>query len=192
MNVTREEAAKALQDIDKASDRVFQLKGYHHGAPFFIVWGFVWLIANSVSQFWPEYQKWVWPVGVGAGFLISMVIGIMQARRAKPGTRQSLMDRRIGSRIGMTSGVMMAFIATMILIAQPSSSQEGNAMVSIFFPFMYMAAGIWAGWRLFAIGLVTAIAIIVGYFWVRDYFDIWMGVFGGGSLIAGGIWLRTA
>ena len=102
------------------------------------------------------------------------------------------LDRRVGSRIGMTSGVMMAFIATMILIAQPSSADEGNAMVSIFFPFMYMAAGIWAGWRLFAIGLVTAIAIIVGYFWMREYFDIWMGVFGGGSLIAGGIWLRTA
>jgi len=192
MTVTREEAAQALADIDKASDRVYRLKGYHHGAPFFIVWGFVWLIANSVSQFWPDYQRWIWPASVGAGFLISIVIGIAQSRKAQPGTRQSVMDQRVGARMGMTSGVMMAFIATIILIAQPSSADEGNAMVSIFFPFMYMAAGIWAGWRLFAIGLVTAIAIIIGYFWMRDYFDIWMGVFGGGSLIAGGIWLRTA
>ncbi|OYX49829.1 MAG: hypothetical protein B7Y90_06105 [Alphaproteobacteria bacterium 32-64-14] len=192
MNVTREEAAQALADIDKASDRVFKLKGYHHGAPFFIVWGFVWLIANSVSQFRPEYQRWVWPAAVGAGFVISMVIGIAQSRKSPAGTQAAALDRRVGSRIGMTSGVMMAFIATMILIAQPSSADEGNAMVSIFFPFMYMAAGIWAGWRLFAIGLVTAIAIIVGFFWMREYFDIWMGVFGGGSLIAGGIWLRTA
>jgi hypothetical protein len=94
--------------------------------------------------------------------------------------------------MGMTAGVSMAFIISVILIAQPETSDQGNAMISIFFPFMYMAAGIWAGWRLFAIGLVTAAAILVGYFWVTDYFDLWMGVFGGGSLIAGGIWLRTA
>lgn len=192
MNVTRDEAAQALADIDRASERISNLKGYHHGAPFFIVWGFVWLIANSVSQFWPEHQKFVWPGSVAAGFVISLILGIAQSRRAKPGTPQSTKDRQIGARMGMTAGVMMAFIVAILLIAQPSNADEGNAMVSIFFPFMYMAAGIWAGWRLFAIGFVTAAAIIIGFFWVKDYFDIWMGVFGGGSLIAGGLWLRSA
>jgi hypothetical protein len=192
MNLTRDEAAQALSEIDKASNRIVQLQGYHHGAPFFIVWGFVWLIANSVSQFWPDYQRIVWPGAVAAGFIVSLVLGIAQSRRAKAGTRASEMERRIGSRIGMTSGIMMVFIVTILLIAQPSSAHEGNAMVSIFFPFMYMAAGIWAGWRLFVIGLVTAAAILIGYFYVKEYFDIWMGVFGGGSLIAGGLWLRSA
>ncbi len=192
MNVSREEAAQALKDIDRANDRIVKLKGYHHGAPFFIVWGIVWLVANSVSQFWPEYQKWVWPGSVAVGFLVSLVLGVMQSRRATPGTRASEQERRIGARIGMTSGVLMVFIVSVLLIAQPQTADAGNAMVSIFFPFMYMAAGIWAGWRLFVIGFITAAAILVGYFWMKDYFDIWMGVFGGGSLIAGGLWLRTA
>lgn len=192
MSVSREEAAQALKEIDQTSDRIVQLKGYHHGAPYFIVWGFVWLIANSVSQFWPEHQQTVWPICVGAGFLISVVLGFVQTRQAKPGTHRSEQERRFGARIGMTSGVMMAFIVAILLIAQPRTADAGNAMVSIFFPFMYMAAGIWTGWRVFAIGLITAVAILIGYFWVKDYFDVWMGVFGGGSLIAGGIWLRTA
>jgi hypothetical protein len=57
---------------------------------------------------------------------------------------------------------------------------------------MYMGSGIWAGWRLFAIGFVTAAGIMAGFIWIDDYYSLWMGLFGGGSLIAGGLWLRSA
>jgi hypothetical protein len=192
MNVTREEAAKALADVDRASDRIVQLKGYHHGAPYFIIWGLVWLAANLASYFLTEAAQFAWPVALGAGFVASIILGILQSRKWPKGERASTAERRFGTRMGMTSGIVMAFIVCIILIAQPQSSQEVNAMISIVFPFLYMAGGIWAGWRLFAIGLVTAVAIIVGYFWFAEHFELWMGVFGGGSLIAGGIWLRTA
>lgn len=190
MNVTREEAAQALTDISRASDRVIEVKGYHHGAPYFILWGLVWLAANSVSQFLPEYRGWAWGVGVLTGMTLSTVLGIMQSRRLK--SPSSRTDPRIGRRIGITSAIMFAFIFCIIYIAKPEGSRDVNAIISIFFPFMYMAGGVWAGWRLFAIGFVTALAIMAGYAWIGEYFDLWMGVFAGGSLIAGGVWLRTA
>jgi hypothetical protein len=55
-----------------------------------------------------------------------------------------------------------------------------------------MGSGIWAGRRLFAIGLVTAAGIMAGFIWIDEYYLLWMGLFGGGSLIAGGLWLRSA
>lgn len=191
MNVSREEAAQALSDISRASDRIQQVQGYKHGAPHFIIWGLVWLSVNSVTQFVEGSDKYAWPIALGIGFLASMATGILQSRQREKGTEAGELQRRIGSRIGMTAGVVMAFIVCLSLITTPESNREINAMISIFFPFMYMAAGIWAGWRLFAIGLVTAAAIMVGFFMAGDYFAIWMGVFGGGSLIAGGLWLRT-
>jgi hypothetical protein len=191
MNVTRDEAAQALDDISKASDRVVRLKGYHHGAPHFIVWGVVWLFANTITQFWPEYARYAWPAGILTGAVTSIAIAFFQTRHVKPGAASSI-DKRTGQRIGMTSGIMFLFIFCLINIAQPDSNRETNAMISILFPFLYMCAGIWAGWRLFAIGLVTAVAIMFGFFYVKDWFDLWMGIFAGGSLIAGGIWLRTA
>jgi hypothetical protein len=191
MNVTRDEAAQALDDISKASDRVVTLKGYHHGAPHFVIWGFVWLFANTITEFWPQYAQHAWISLLAVGMISSTVLGVLQRRNVKPGPAASI-DARIGRRIGMTSGVIFVFIFCLMWIAQPESNREANAMISILFPFLYMCAGIWAGWRLFAIGFVTAAAILVGYYYVKDWFDLWMGVFAGGSLIAGGIWLRTA
>lgn len=191
MTVTREEAAQALDDISKAGDKIVQLKGYHAGAPHFIIWGLVWLFANTMTQFLPE-QRLAWPIGLGAGFVASTVVGILHSRKHPRGTEASRRERWIGSRSAMTSGVMFAFIFCIVAIARPETDREINAMISIFFPFIYMGSGVWVGWRLFAIGLITAIAIMGGYFFIGDYFPLWMGVFGGGSLIAGGIWLRTA
>lgn len=191
MNVTRDEAAKALDDIGKATNKVVELKGYHHGAPHFLIWGFVWLFANAISQFWPEHRQVAWISLLAIGMIASTTTGILQARTVKPGAPASI-DPSIGRKIGMSSGVVFAFIFCLMWISRPESDREANAMISILFPFLYMCGGIWAGWRLFAIGLVTAVAILVGYFYVRDWFDLWMAVFAGGSLIAGGLWLRSA
>jgi len=192
MNVTREEAAQALTDISRANDRISQMKGYHHGAPYFVIWGLVWLAANTGTHFAPEQQKFIWPAALGLGFIASMVTGILQSRKWARGAGTGDAERRFGARMGMTAGVVMAFIVSIVLIARPETNREVNAMISIVFPFLYMAGGIWAGWRLFAIGLVTAAGIMAGYFWMPEFYWLWMGLFGGGSLIAGGIWLRTA
>jgi hypothetical protein len=189
MNVTRDEAALALAEIGKAGEKVGRLKGYHQGAPHFVLWGLVWLGANVATQFGVG-EGLAWPVGTLVGFAGAIVIGVLQNRGAKSPT--SSFDKRIGMRIGLVAIVVAALIFCLINIAQPHSNRQLNAMISILFPFMYMLGGIWAGWRLFAIGFVTAAAILFGFYFVKDWFDLWMGVVGGGSLIASGIWLRTA
>jgi hypothetical protein len=191
MNVTREEAAKALEEVSQASDRIVTLKGYNQGAPHFIIWGLVWLVANTVTQFWPDQTDWAWGPGVVIGMIASAVTGVIQSRGIKPGA-QSSFDVKIARRVGLTWLVTLTFISCLIFISRPETSRETNAMISIFFPFMYMASGIWAGWRLFVIGFVTAAGIMAGFVWIDEYYALWMGVFGGGSLIAGGLWLRSA
>jgi hypothetical protein len=191
MNVTRDDAAKALGEIDKATSKVIELKGYHQGAPHFIVWGVVWLIANSITQFYPQFAGTAWLSLIGVGMVASTVIGFLQARGQKPGAAASN-PPGMGWKMGATSGVVFVFIFCMILIARPETSRQSNAMISIIFPFLYMCGGIWAGWRLFAIGLVTAAGILFGFFYVKEWFDLWMAVFAGGALIAAGLWLRSA
>jgi len=191
MNVTREEAANALEEVSQASDRIVTLKGYNQGAPHFIIWGLVWLVANTVTQFWPDQTDWAWGPGVVIGMIASAVTVVIQSRGIKPGAKSSF-DVKTARRVGLTWLVTLTFISCLIFISRPETSRETNAMISIFFPFMYMGSGIWAGWRLFAIGFVTAAGIMAGFVWIDEYYALWMGVFGGGSLIAGGLWLRSA
>lgn len=191
MNVTRDEAAQALADINRASDKIVELKGYNHGAPYFMIWGLVWLFANIVTQFWPDQANWAWGPGVVIGMIASTVTGLIQSKTIKT-TASTAATAKIGRRIAMTSVTMFVFIFCIIYIARPETSREINALISIFFPFLYMGAGIWAGWRLFAIGAVTAAGIMAGYIWIDEYYALWMGLFGGGALIASGLWLRSA
>jgi hypothetical protein len=188
MNVTPDEAAQALAEIREASGRILRLRGYHHSAPYVILWGLVWLAANTATQFWPAYAQYVWRAAIGGGVLISFTMGLLQRRSYK----SAPWPAAVGRRMAMTIGVMFGLIFCLIAIAQPQSQREANAMISILFPFLYMCVGIWFGWRVFAIGLITAVAILFGYFNLQQWYDLWMGLFAGGSLIAGGIWLRTA
>jgi hypothetical protein len=192
MNVTRDEALQALKDIDKAGGKVSRFKGYHHSGWHFVVWGLVWLVANTVTQFWPEQLGTVWIVCLIAGVVSGTILGTLQGRTKGAASVAPEGGQKMGLRIALTAAVLFVFIFCLLNIAAPESGRQINAMISIVFPFMYMAAGLWAGWRLLAIGAVTAAAIMFGYYYVQDWFDLWMGVFGGGSLIAGGLWLRSA
>jgi hypothetical protein len=192
MNISRDEAASALAEIDQARGRIIQLQGYHHGAQFFIIWGLVWLIANIGTYLFPAAETTIWPASLAIGALSSISHGIRTSLRGRQKALQSPATRREWRQAIMTSLVVMAFITCLVMIADPASTRQLNAMISIVFPFLYMVGGIWVGWRLFIIGLVTAIGIMAGYVWIPEHFELWMGLFGGGSLIAGGVWLRKA
>jgi hypothetical protein len=191
MHVTRDEAAQALDEISEARSNIARVQIYHHGAPYLIVWGVVWLFANSVTHFLGRTVGYVWPLAIAFGVAASAIVGVVQRRNLKPGAGVSL-SRDLGRRFAALAGLVLAFIYCVTWITQPASPRETTAVISILFPFLYMFAGVWVGWRLFAIGLVAAAAIMIGYLNVREWFDLWMGVFAGGSLIAGGLWLRKA
>jgi hypothetical protein len=56
--------------------------------------------------------------------------------------------------------------------------------------YLAMGAGAGAGLRLSAVGAAIMAATLVGWFFARDQFFLWMAVAGGGGLILGGLWLR--
>ncbi len=100
-------------------------------------------------------------------------------------------DKRTVARRVITIGLAMwAYFPAMLLIVGPLSPRQVNAFISLFWALTYMVAGAWIGLRLTIIGAVTAVAIVVGYVFVKEHFPLWMAVFGGGSLILAGLWLR--
>jgi hypothetical protein len=190
VTLSKAEAAQALEQIGAAGMRMARLKGYGDAAGHMIVWGVVWLVANGVSDLAPRFGNAAWLSGIAIGSVASSLIGAARIRRMGRDPSSSALGRPANWRFGMNFLVICGFFAAMFFVIGPLSARQGNALISLFWCFAYMLAGVWIGWRIFAIGAITAVLTIFGFVALKAHFALWMGLVGGGSLIAGGLWLR--
>jgi len=191
MNVSREEAAAALDTIDAAGARLKTVRFYAEFSPFLLLWGVIWLVANVVSELWPAHGGTAWLTGISFGLAFTLYLTIRNARRwqcMRPESRAE--GRAIGRRAALLGITLWTYFPAMTLLMGPFSPRQTNAFISITVAFAYMISGAFMGWRIFAIGLVTAAAILYGFHFIDAHFQLWMAFVGGGSLIAGGLWLR--
>ena len=194
MNVTRDEAARALEEIGQAGGRMNRLSFYADFAPMLMLWGVIWFSANLITEFRPAWSPWAWGIGTGLiGFPLTLYFTIRQARRSGARIRQAGKNaKELGSQMALLGAIAWAFFFSVIAVTAPLNARQIDAFISLFFAFAYAIGGVWGGWRLIAIGAVTAAAILFGYFALHQHFYLWMGVVGGGALFAGGLWLRKA
>ncbi len=62
----------------------------------------------------------------------------------------------------------------------------------IYFMLLYIIAGLWFGYAFVAIGLGISALTLIGYFFVGDWFELWMAFVNGGGLMLGGLWMRRS
>lgn len=191
MTLSREEAAAALDTIHLTGARVNTARSYSQFSPFLITWGIIWLVANVVSDQWPMQGGNAWLVGILIGTLLSLFFTVRNVRSWKRNHPDATAEgRALGRRSVMLGITLWIWFPSMISLLGPLTPQQSNAFISITWAFIYMIAGAFIGWRIFAIGVVTAAAVLFGYFTLQTHFFLWMGLVGGGSLILGGLWMR--
>ena len=191
MNISREDAAAALASVESADRRMDTLRGYRYMAPYLQLWGAVWFIANLVEDHWPARANAAWLAGILIGCAGTAVLVVMQARtRTRLGLTSPERSRRRSLGFALLGLTVLAYFIAMGVVLGPLDARQANAFISLFWALGYMAVGSWLGMRLFLTGLITVIAIMVGYLYVHDHFALWMAFFGGGSLLLGGLWLR--
>ena len=194
MNVTRDEAARALEEIGEAGSRMNRLGLYADLAPNFMLWGTIWFAANLITEFWPGYANLAWLIGsLLIGTPLTIYFTVRQGRRSGARMRQAGVDpKALGGRMALLGAIVWGFFASIVAVTAPLNGRQVDAFISLFFAFAYAIGGIWGGWRLMAIGLIAAAAVLFGYFALQQHFYLWMAVVGGGALFAGGLWLRKA
>jgi len=192
MVISRDEAARALSEIDGANKRASTMQHYRHLAPHLILWGFIWLVANSITELRPDIAPAVWNGLSWSGALLSMWIGYRSKhRQSHPfATTSAEAHRERGLRILLTMMTILGFFIATFCILPSLDMKQTNAYISLFWGAYYMIIGIWTGWRMLVVGILTAASILFAYFGLPEHYFLWMGLVTGSLLILGGIWLR--
>jgi hypothetical protein len=183
MPVSPAEAKDALRDISTTAQASSTFYGYRTAAPHLLLWGVIWFIGYGAGYFRPSWPL-IWPVLIVAGVTGSFWIG-----RRTGKTKSSRGDWRYAA----TSLAVFLFIAAIFSIMPPQSDAQAGAFFPILVALFYSLIGIWRrGARMIVAGALIAALTLGGYFWLPQIFLLWMAVVGGGALILGGFWLRSA
>lgn len=187
MTVTRNDAATALHDVDSASRHSLTLFQYGLASPFLLLWGVLWIVAGVLAALSPDNAGTGWLVVDIAGLAGTGILIAVQSRRYGEGAGRSQLFRCLA-----TGAVVVAFVALTMSVFAPVSNVEALTFIALVVAAAYVIAGCWAGVRYAVVGAVLA-GVAIGLFHLAPDFVLVVVPFaGGGTLILGGVWMRSA
>lgn len=178
-----DEARQALNTVQAAAQRGTTLYRYRQASPHFILWGLVWALGYGMSDLWPAQAGWIW-LGLDATGVLASIL-ITKADRARRGASQAMTWRIAG--LGLT--LLVFFVATYLVMA-PQTGRQVSTFITLTVALAYTVVGLWAGPRWIMAGAAVCALSLIAFFHVPAYFNTWMGLIGGGTLVLSGVWLR--
>jgi hypothetical protein len=182
MQLSPEEATRALAAIQASRETMRSAVRAHRGHYHLWLWGLIWIAMAMLAEFRGpagiRLLPWVCLAGVAGSF----VLGFLQGRQIR-----MPLDRRF---LGVLAAVVVFSALWPLLFRAPADNQTIFAYIGLVVMLCYIIAGIWFDSYLFWLGLVMAALILVGLWCFPGIFWWWIAIFGGGPLIATGFYIR--
>jgi hypothetical protein len=182
VNITPEEAAQALREIDSSRLAMRAAVRAHRGHLHLWLWGSIWIIIALIS--WREdprvfiVTQWI----SGAGAVGSFLIGFIQGRQVR-----STIDRRF---IAVSIAVLaFGYVAWPALLGYPHTYRTGFAYGLLVWMQVYVIAGIWFDNYWVWMGLIVTALVLAGLLFFPALF--WGCVLlAGATLLGTGFYVR--
>jgi hypothetical protein len=181
MTIDPREAASSLDDIAGIERRMREALFYGGSSNILIAWGIICAIGHCITQFSPRNAGLAWLLLDAVGVAAAVVISVRRARQ-----RRRDWNWRFAAGITVT----VAFGLLWQWLLGDGQWREVSAFWATLIMFTYILAGLWVGRFFVVCGIVVTALTLVGYFWSGAWFELWMAAVFGGSLVAGGLWLR--
>jgi hypothetical protein len=177
VELSPQEAASALRDIDTAQKRSETLRRYALSSPHLVLWGMLWVVGYGLTDFFPLHGRAIWTVIVAIG----LVAGFAAMRQR---------DHGAGWRYGAIALTLTAFFCAIFAVLSPVNGRQVAAVIPLALAAAYILVGIARGPRFVVTGLLIAALTPAGFFLLKQHFALWMAGVGGTALILAGLWLR--
>jgi hypothetical protein len=194
MSIDKAEAAAALAAAGRSEQQSFSLYAYRFNAPMLVLWGIMWMAADLTIAFapWTPAKVWAWPAASLVGSLICVAYYWRYSAR-KVRSTQTPRSRIYFWRMMATWLCTGAFIVGVMYVFAPFKWREPHAFWGLLIALLYAVSGVWAGWRLAALGALLGGLVMYAFFGLSDAAYLpFMGIVCGGGMALGGLWLRTA
>jgi hypothetical protein len=182
MNITPEEAARSLQDIEDSRRAMRSLVRAHRGHLFLWLWGGIWSLTSIVNwidspRFW-VFSNWL----SVAGGVASVAIGFLQNSQVR-----SKIDRRFVA-VCITM-MVFGYGVWPLLLGGPHTYKSAYGYGTLIWMQIYIIAGIWFDNHWLWIGVAVSALILAGYVFFPQLFWAW-GLLAGLTMVATGFYVR--
>lgn len=186
MPYSASDAAAALKSVEITQRRTSIFQGYEGAAPYFFLWGFMWIIGYTGSEFYRQYAGLLWLFLNVAGISAGLIIHQRQTanRSASAGFYKS------SQYLGFVASAAV-FVAATYFILKPTCGPQLDAFPALLVAFIYTAAGFWHGMRFTVVGALVTALTVLGFAFLPQHFALWMAIVGGTTLLTTGVWLRN-
>lgn len=188
MEISPQEAARQMRDVEHTTKLSKRLYGYHRTSPFLILWGLIWCAGYAATDVSPAMAGWVWLVLDCLGIAVTFVIARRMGKKDTAGDAAS--GRIAGLRTAGLCLIAVAGLYALYAVTGPLLGRQYLCVPVLLTGIIYMAVGLWQGLRMLLCGAVVFAAALGGYFYMAAHYGLLLGILGGGALILTGLWMR--
>lgn len=196
MEVSKDEAKRALQEISHARDLTRKSIAAGSSSAILILWGVIWALCYGVGQFAPGWSGKIWLIGAPIGGVASWLIGMRT---------QSVVKGPSDLKIGMAWIVTFLFALIWASLLLPIGVPQGvdvsesslvlmNRKVGAYAAtvpmYLYIIGGLWLGQFFVRLGTLVTFLVLMAYWFSGAWFHLSMAIAGGGALIASGVFVK--
>jgi hypothetical protein len=188
MNLTSKEARSDLDMIRQTQKRFKRAIAPGGSSHLLILWGLICILGFSSLQASPYWGGWLFSGLDIIGIILTIVIVRRWPTRS---SSQGDTSEVFPQQMKRVWAALLIYALIWVWILKPSDYVQACAYALTVFGFAYVFIGIWC--RLsFMIWLGSAITllILVGYYGLPSYFYAWTALFGGGTLLGTGLYIR--
>jgi hypothetical protein len=182
MNITPEEAARSLQEVEASRRAMRSVVRAHRGHLYLWLWGLVWIICSILNwanpgRFWIT-SNWV----AGAGVVATIIIGFVQSSQVR-----SKVDKRF---LAVCFTILaFGYVAWPTFLGAPHTSKSAFGYGTLLWMQVYVVAGIWFDNYWLWIGVAVTALILAVYIFFPEFF--WAGtLLCGVTMVATGFYVR--
>ena len=182
MNLSPQDAAAALAEVEDARRTMRRAIRAHRGHFYLWIWGATWIAMPLTAHFLGDYAVRYFGLICVPGTIASIAVGLIQRRQVSAPGSQRL--------FGVLAAIFGFAALFPFVLHSHADARACYAYACLAAMQGYVVIGLWTDTYLFWLGLFVTAMILIGYFLLPGIFWVWMAVCGGGPLFLTGFYVR--